>query len=207
MLGVCFGNWGGSLAFGGAQLRHMRAENLSWTPMRTTAGKYQYYTVQMLGLSLGGEQLRMEPAPAMVDTGTTLLLLQPDLYRHLVRVFRERYPHLPGVTGNTSLLSPATDHQHCLRSSDTPDWSQWPTLELTLDGLVLQLPPTVYFWREQRDKWCFGVQPTPDTVREGLLWCDTVLSTTDDMPSSSNRSSIDTTSSATSRCVAFTPCN
>ena len=183
MLGVCFGNWGGSLAFGGAQLRHMRAENLSWTPMRTTAGKYQYYTVQMLGLSLGGEQLRMEPAPAMVDTGTTLLLLQPDLYRHLVRVFRERYPHLPGVTGNTSLLSPATDHQHCLRSSDTPDWSQWPTLELTLDGLVLQLPPTVYFWREQRDKWCFGVQPTPDTVREGLLWRVTVLSTTDDMPS------------------------
>ena len=166
MFGICFGNSGGSLAFGGAHSRHMQAGNLSWTPMRTTDGRYKYYTVGMQGISLGGEQVSADLAPALVDTGTTLLLLRPDLFQLLVRFFQERYPHLPGVTGNTSVLS--AGDQYCLNMGGTPDWSAWPTIELQLDGLVLQLPPSLYFWPQANPKspheWCFGIQPTPASV-------------------------------------------
>lgn len=172
MFGICFGNWGGTLAFGGVQSRHIQADNLSWTPMRTTGGMYQYYTVLMQGLSLDGKQVYSDASPALVDTGTTLVMLQPDLFNRLVQSFQQRYAHLPGVTGNTSVLSAATDRQYCLWAKHSrshvpgkPDWTGWPTIELVLDGLVLQLPPSLYFWREEgTDNWCFGIQPTPHTV-------------------------------------------
>ena len=109
---------------------------------------------------------------AVVDSGSTMLLLRRALYMSLVAQFQARYCHLQAVCTSPSVLDPPVDGvQSCLE--DLP-YGEWPVLELALDGVQLFLPPDLYFV-QSNNKYCFAVQPTPDTAGDMNIIGDAVL--------------------------------
>ena len=131
-----------------------------------------------------------KPGPAIVDSGTTLLLLQEIYYNQFVKMmqyvitkqhlshiflyhciikfihvfslmyFRRDYSHLPGVTGTSNIFNSA-----CLTKKPS---SAWPNLDIQLAGALLSIPADLYFleypYKQTSKAYCLGIA----TVRSEL---------------------------------------
>jgi len=122
-------------------------------------GRMNYYLAALHGVQVNGTMVdgrsldegMLDPMSLVVDSGTSLLLLEEDLMESLRDMFLTNYSDLPGV-GNTSSRNPSifeasvfTASSSCLELPAEYDWSQWPSLGLLLDGVAIEVPAPLYF--------------------------------------------------------------
>lgn len=89
---------------------------------------------------------------AILDSGTTLLLLPTTLFSIFYTIVTQQYPSLPGVSSRPSFF----DGQ-ALSIDPT---STWPDLHLHFGDLDVRVPPSVYFIKLKQglfSYWYLGV--------------------------------------------------
>lgn len=158
MFALCMGDHKGLLLLGGdGSSEHMFVGPLHYVPIVATFMP-SYYIVKLEGLTVGETRLGGSSVAhrAIVDSGTTLLLLQEDLWVEFVSVMKSGLCWLPGVCTATevSIFTPGI----CLSSLPK---RRLPTISLTISGVVLQLPASAYFVKYKtggQSAYCLGVQ-------------------------------------------------
>jgi len=157
--GMCLGDVGGKLVLGSiGKEEKLYHGTLSSVPMLSTGLFGTYYSVGLAGISVGGEPIKSTsyspPRQAIVDSGTTLLLLEKDIWDTLVQFFQARFCSLPGVCTEETIF----DRGVCL----TQPPQGFPTLSFDFEGVRLDLPPSMYFIQYKADVFCLGIQPAND---------------------------------------------
>ncbi len=164
---LCLGDLRGALVLGSDGVEEgLHAGKVHYVPFMSNARFGTYYTVGIEGLLVDAVPLERPrdagaapwPRQAIVDSGTTLLLLENDLFAALKAFFQTRFCRLPGVCGAQSVFEQGV----CL--TELP--RGFPTISLSLSGaaLRLELPPSVYFvaYRDPalgHSVYCLGIQP------------------------------------------------
>lgn len=88
---------------------------------------------------------------AILDSGTSIMVLPHSLFSSLKEMFLTNYSHLP-LAGGLVL-----DGYYAL-SAEPSD--SWPTLEFQIEGIVLSIPPANYFLKMDggdQNVWVFGI--------------------------------------------------
>ena len=194
---MCLSDASGWLVVGGVDAQ-FRSGPFVTTPMVKSSGdKYLFYRIEFTGLALGAHPVTMPRlsdafptaigqesqsavfSTAIVDSGTTLLLLPTELFVNMVNMFKSSFAHLDGVLGRSGAPS-AIDvagvdgTQTCLGSAPISGEAQggWPLLRLQVGpNLELEIPAYLYFTRTG-NVWCFGIQPVASGA---AIFGDTVL--------------------------------
>jgi len=178
MFSMCMGDTTGWLELGSdGKESNLYVGKPVYVPVTGLVTGGTYYSVGLNGIRVGkeilGASISDSPYHAIVDSGTTLLLLQQSLWRGLVLYLQGRYCRLPGVCANDikdTIFHPGV----CLTKPPV----DFPTITLTLvGGLSLELPPTIYFIHYDdpelgRHIYCLGIQGAGD---ERTVIGDTVL--------------------------------
>ena len=151
---MCMGDYGGILVLGDINPA-LHDGDIVYSPLTAE----NYYVVDMFDLKVDNKTVftKNEPATnsdkAIIDSGTTLLLLSPKYFSVLQAFFMSNYASLPGVTGSQSIFNGA-----CLVN---PPSSAWPPIDIYLAGVMLSLPPELYFLSipqgDGRTMYCFGI--------------------------------------------------
>ncbi|GBG28783.1 Sodium/bile acid cotransporter [Hondaea fermentalgiana] len=157
--GMCMGDSGGKMIFGSTGEDHrLFRGSLRSVPMLSTGLFGTYYSVGLTGISVGSEKVfsgsMAPPRQAIVDSGTTLLLLEEDLWQDLVQFFQGRYCRLPGICSEETIFEQGV----CL----TRPPQGFPTLSFDFAGVRLDLPPSMYFIQYKETAFCLGIQPAKD---------------------------------------------
>ncbi|KAK8797081.1 hypothetical protein WA158_004291 [Blastocystis sp. Blastoise] len=145
MFTICFGNTKGVLSYGGID-EDLYTGNITWIDIFLDG----YYTLEVNDFRINGKS---EPLYTLFDIGTTLILLQTDLFNSIKNYFQTNYCHLPYVCDKPNIFS-----DECL---DDPPSSEWPTLDIYLNGVYLSLSPEVYFLKYTENNtnyYCFGIR-------------------------------------------------
>ena len=127
-------------------------------------GALEFYTTEFYGLQLNGtlvekdvsiESSMLRPRTVAVDSGSSLLLLDPKSIDALRTYLQTQHGGLPGVLVNTtdtgstfpSIFSASVyaPESSCLVLSEDYDWSAWPSIELLLDAVTISIPAPLYF--------------------------------------------------------------
>ena len=199
---MCLSEAGGWLVVGGVDDQFRSGPFVTVPMVKSASDAYLYYRVAFTGLAVGQHGINMVPSTtsggaanpnagaqntAIVDSGTTLLLLPGTLFDELVGTFVAHFAHLDGVLGTSTRASVLSKlggggGQPCLHSP--PDPTEWPLIRMQLGpGLQIELPAYLYFSRVgggaalSSAMWCFGIQPLEGTtqgIAETILG-DTVL--------------------------------
>ena len=102
----------------------------------------------------------MKSIRAVIDSGTTLTLLPKTVFDKLRRLFMEQYSYLPTLSQTPNIL----DGAYVLTSEPSSDW---PELQFYFDGVLVSIPPSVYFvshLHEGKTAWLFGIQSFAESV-------------------------------------------
>jgi len=155
--GMCLGDVSGKLVFGsdGSQ-ENLHQGEIEYLPMLSSSLFGTYYSVGLTGLKVGPQRIystgMAPPRQAIVDSGTTLLLLEDSLWQSLELFFKENLCRLPGVCSNENIFKAGV----CLTSAP----KEFPTLRFEFaGGLQLDLPPSLYFVKYEASVYCLGIQP------------------------------------------------
>lgn len=97
----------------------------------------------------------LRPRTIAVDSGSSLLLLDPESMGALRSYLQTQYSALPGVLVNSTstgsafpsifLASVYAPEASCLTLPEDYDWSAWPPIELLLDAVTISIPAPLYF--------------------------------------------------------------
>ena len=91
----------------------------------------------------------------MIDSGTTLTLFPKNLFEKFKRLFMTQRSYLPTLSQSPNIL----DGAYVLTTKPSSDW---PDLQFFFDGVVVSIPPSVYFvslLHNGEEAWLFGIQP------------------------------------------------
>lgn len=169
---------GGTLTLGGSNKDHYEGE-LQYVPMKHK-GTPMYYDVAVKGVTIGGKQLAIsEFTDAIVDSGTTVLVMTPKAYNDVQRFFQANYCQVPGLCPQstqrhrTIIRIPGTiAAQLTVSQAEQPTWftpgycvklsdreiAMLPTIEIVLDNNVkLTLEPDLYMLKYEVPS-SFGLQ-------------------------------------------------
>ena len=173
----CIGDKGGKLSFLGRSSKNESKPRSIKLPI--LGNPKMYYTVASRGLGIheprddSKNRFSLFTSPdagneigphsvAIMDTGTTLLIIPQSSWRLFVRYMQTRYCHLPGVCESPSLFDrPGINQAICLTESP---YETFPTLGLALGDGVVKLPPSLYFIRYEQNIYCLGIQGGPALV-------------------------------------------
>lgn len=95
---------------------------------------------------------------AIVDSGTTLIIMPDAMWDRLVSYMQYNYCHLPGVCGSPSIfdaMDANSGQVPCLRGSPH---EVFPTLAFMMGEGALLVPPSLYFIRYKEDVYCLAMQ-------------------------------------------------
>ena len=178
---MCFGDIDGTMWFYPA--------NIKRTGKRIKAAVIgdprMYYAVHTKGLAISNEDDEkhfnlFHYAPiqdpkvksfAIVDSGTTLLIVPKPTWDSMVAYFQNKFCHLPGVCESPSIFERPNDYEAiCLTESP---YESFPTLGIVIGDAVLRLPSSLYFIEYKKSVYCLGIQPGPvmiigDSVLRGF---------------------------------------
>lgn len=177
---LCLGDGGGRLVFPRAAFAPAHALHLPLIQSEAFA-EHTFYLVKSLGLAIvdpKGRYLLLtktssRPSPsqvAVIDSGTTLLILPRTMFANLKQHLQTYYCHLPGVCAPNRASSTLFEFGTCLRRKP----QGFPTLALVFGNAheVVLLPPDLYFIQYAEDVFCLGIQPS---AGEEFIVGDTVL--------------------------------
>jgi len=140
---MCLTDTGGSIVLGGGTATAI-ATAVSYTPLLEET----YYVVDMLDLEINGVGLGLNKSVynrggAIVDSGTTDLILPKTAYDALVSKLKANCTSasLPGLCGEESGKTIFDGYCFELTSADI---TEWPVLQVALDGVTLAIPPSAY---------------------------------------------------------------
>jgi len=153
---MCFGDSGGLLTLGtDGKEEGLAVGDIFYTPL-VSSFEPTYYVVQMDSISMDGSELEFSlfSHQAIIDSGTTLLLLQDDIYKGFVRHLQTHYCWVPGVcTSGISIFEQGV----CLNLMP----KGLPILEFRFGSVLLKLPPSFYFIQYDMPDgpvYCLGIQ-------------------------------------------------
>ncbi|KAK4538193.1 hypothetical protein CDCA_CDCA16G4218 [Cyanidium caldarium] len=159
MFSLCMTETGGAMVLGGEAGPEIRAGEYAWVPMMDKS-RPMYYQVGLESLSVGDNGTSLLPGirSAIVDSGTTLLVVSESSFRKLREHFQRHYcRQVPGLCGSRTWFDP----QQCATLSDS-QVARLPTINFALAGGVqLSLPPDVYMIKAAshgRVYRCLGMQ-------------------------------------------------
>lgn len=172
VVSLCLASDGGSLSFGVPPVLVDPSSSFAYTPVVQQG----YYTVAFQALRVGGSVVAAAPAllppTAVVDSGTTLLLVPQAGFDALTTHFQRNYCSLPGVCGPQTLFN-----GYCVRMDDRAVTS-FPALTVELDATVtLTIAPRTYLIAEVLDPSlrCLGLGVSPQAVGGSVVLGDVVL--------------------------------
>tara|TARA_A100001015_G_scaffold315651_1_gene427995 strand:- start:1915 stop:3345 length:1431 start_codon:yes stop_codon:yes gene_type:complete len=172
---LCFGDKGGLMTIGGIDSNLYNGE-IFYTPIMANLDKtYTFYTISLSDIKIGDttifQDIQLDDT-AVIDSGSTLILLRRPIYNQIMKRFRRDYCHLEAVCMKPSIIdAPIEGTQHCL---DNPPYGEWPTFEFHLGDVRLYISPDLYFVRSH-NKFCFAIRPTPPAVGKFNLLGDALL--------------------------------
>lgn len=149
-------------------------EDIKWVPLHL-ASPPSYYTVSIAGnIKVGDKELPLSKLKkAIVDSGTTLIVLSKSSFKKLADHFKKNYCHVHGLCGSDSWFKPA----HCANLPDDQR-KQLPTIVIPLENNVnLELTPNEYminYASKGKDFWCVGLMSL-DSMSGGI---DVILGNT-----------------------------
>eukprot|EP00750_Incisomonas_marina_P030023 INCI7256.16.p1 GENE.INCI7256.16~~INCI7256.16.p1 ORF type:complete len:482 (+),score=81.68 INCI7256.16:1314-2759(+) len=127
----------------------------------------------------------LRPRTVAVDSGSSLLLLDPKSIDALRTYLQTQHGGLPGVLVNTtdtgstfpSIFSASVyaPESSCLVLSEDYDWSAWPSIELLLDAVTISIPAPLYFIEALPNIWCFGVAELAASARGNSQGVDVII--------------------------------
>ncbi|KAM9949331.1 hypothetical protein ACTFIT_010538 [Dictyostelium discoideum] len=150
---MCLGKDGGILTIGGINER-VNIETPKYTPIID----FHYYSIHVLNIYVENESLKFTPndfISSIVDSGTTLLYFNDEIFYSIIKNLEQSYSKLPGIgedkfwEGNCHYLSEESVELY-------------PTIYLELDGsgasgsFKLAIPPSLYFLKIN-NLHCFGI--------------------------------------------------
>ncbi|GAB0493685.1 hypothetical protein MMPV_004970 [Pyropia vietnamensis] len=152
--GICTGRAGGTLTLGGADADQFKGD-LRYVPLapRHHHSPRLFYDVAVSGVTVGGVRVPVpDLATAIVDSGTTVVVLAPASFGALKAHFQTHYCHVPGLCPPGGKLRgghpEATWFQpgYCATLTDA-DVAALPTLTFHLGSVPLSLEPSEYMLR------------------------------------------------------------
>ncbi|KYR00990.1 hypothetical protein DLAC_02067 [Tieghemostelium lacteum] len=170
---MCMGQHGGVLVLGGvdnsSQLGPMLYTNIT---------NEKFYSINIMDVHIDGTALNI-PSSAfgkvnVVDSGTSLLILNQAIYIPFTLFLTQRYPTLPGF---------GLDYFWLGKCHLIEDISIYPTFHLVIPGssgisnFTLEIKPSLYLipLDDQPFYYCFGIQTIPYNTDIGILVGDVVL--------------------------------
>ncbi|PXF42676.1 Cathepsin D [Gracilariopsis chorda] len=144
---ICMTSTGGKLMLGGYDHKVAKSE-VRYVDM-THFGMERYYRVSLGGQVWIGEERVWMPnfRTAIVDTGTTLIVMSTKTFKALREAFQKRYCNVPELCEEDSWFQSGM----CVSLSDE-DMKLLPTLTMEVGGSVrLSLRPTDYLLKYERD--------------------------------------------------------
>ncbi|KAN0032052.1 hypothetical protein ACTFIV_005925 [Dictyostelium citrinum] len=149
---MCLGKDGGILTIGGINER-VNIEPPKYTPIID----FHYYSIHVLNIYVENESLKFTPndfISSIVDSGTTLLYFNDEIFYSIIKNLEQSYSKLPGIgedkfwEGNCHYLSEESVEQY-------------PTIYLELGqsgggSFKLAIPPSLYFLKIN-NLHCFGI--------------------------------------------------
>jgi len=166
---------GGSISLG---INEHNNPNVGFTPTYLNQGQLIYYPVNLTDMKVAGQSLNMNTGVlngqygALVDSGTTLMILPNSVFNRLNNVFQafcSTYK-LPGVCG--AAPGQGLFDGMCVTMSDD-DRAAFPTLSFTVPGisqdltissneyLIAQNASATNTKRSGDFVWCLGIQSSP----------------------------------------------
>jgi len=136
---LCFTDNGGELYLGGYN------PALDTGPIARVSMQppYDYYRVAMSGISIGGNMLPNVSAlsfpETIIDSGTTMLELNDNVFQKFVASFQQLYPNLPYISTPLNIFSPG---QFCFVGINL---ALFPTITFIIEDKQLDLGPDDYF--------------------------------------------------------------
>lgn len=106
---LCTARNGGTLVLGGSSDRYYEGE-LQYVPMIGKAVK-QFYDVEINHVRIGGEKVTIPTfSDAIVDSGTTVLVITSKAYLAIKAHFQDKYCHVPGLCVDVKGRQVASTH-------------------------------------------------------------------------------------------------
>jgi len=120
-----------------------------------------YYAVEFPGIAVSNELVYSRASTlAVIDSGTTLIILAPAQFDAIRAAMQRDYCHLPGVCGLENVFQPG----RCLVRYH----AQYPPLYLFLGKGAVKVPPSLYFFNVQ-GVYCLAIQRGPPGLRSAIL--------------------------------------
>ncbi|ORZ20175.1 aspartic peptidase domain-containing protein, partial [Lobosporangium transversale] len=123
MFGFYMGKGYGELALGGYDQSKVEGNQITWSKVV----KKGYWEIMMEKVELNQDDILKKPVHAIVDTGTTQIIMPVNLARHL-----------------HSKVLPGAAHIHDNIYSLPCDHKDLPTLRIQISGAMFDVPPSLY---------------------------------------------------------------
>eukprot|EP00906_Rhabdomonas_costata_P003565 RCo005425 len=144
------------------------------------------YHINVHSLLLDGTPIIQDQAhlfgPALVDSGTNMMILADEAFEVLQSSYQRMFGHLPAVSSTYSIWnhtkcqraddsSKSTDCRYCLYAA-TADLGRYPDLEFVVDEDVrLRVPASRYFWLSKAadgtSLYCLGITSASQAKTSG----------------------------------------
>lgn len=173
---ICTAYDGGTVTLGGSDENFYEGE-LEYVPIAHGSTKH-FYRVDVKKVSIGGTQVRIPSfSDAIVDSGTTVLVLAPNAYDAIKEYFQTHYSQVPGLTphdnrkvdtirliereslgiNGDNIRASKSDKKektwfspgYCVRLTDV-ELAMLPDIVISLDGTDLVLEPDTYMLKFKR---------------------------------------------------------
>uniref|UniRef100_A0A7S3G4M9 Peptidase A1 domain-containing protein n=1 Tax=Palpitomonas bilix TaxID=652834 RepID=A0A7S3G4M9_9EUKA len=145
---------GGALILGGNDADYYDSTTLSYTDLLQGSNGYEYYTVKMTDFAVGGSSVGLSESSlnkgtVIVDSGTTLMMLENDVYDAFVTQLKATCNGGSAVPGLCSSSGALADSDSIIGgkcfSLSSSDFNLYPDVTVTFDGgATAVVPPLMY---------------------------------------------------------------
>lgn len=155
---ICITEDSGRMVLGdyAASLSTKPVSDINWVPMELSTPP-TFYSFPIVGkFKMDGKEVDLPNfSRAIVDSGTTLIVVSKGTFAMIKKLFLQDYCGVPGLCGADTWFQAA----HCTQLEDN-ELMKLPTLTIPLDGFDLQMGPKDYminYASKGPDIWCVGI--------------------------------------------------
>jgi hypothetical protein len=151
------------IVFGGYNLDYAKpGEVITWNSLVDEL----YWALKMTGLGINGTALPLQGTSAVIDSGTSYILVPSSDFETLIGLFSGR--NFEGSKKRGCVQDKATGLLKCSCDYDTDVEEEFPTLEISMEGGTYKLPPSVYTVKQWNN--CYFKFATVPMADEHNFW-------------------------------------